>query len=90
MTLKIEKISNRQTMMLRLIGRIRSEHLDQVKALMEDDGPSIMLNLEEVTLVDVDVVRFLIVCEAEGVELLNCSPYIREWILREKDEEGKE
>ena len=77
-------------MMLRLIGRIRSEHLDQVKALMEDDGPSIMLNLEEVTLVDVDVVRFLIVCEAEGVELLNCSPYIREWILREKDEEGKE
>ena len=77
-------------MMLRLIGRIRSEHLDQVKALMEDDGPSIMLNLEEVTLVDVDVVRFLIVCEAEGVELLNCSPYIREWIRREKDEEGKE
>jgi hypothetical protein len=87
MTLKIEKISDCQTMILRLIGRIRSEHLEQLKALMEDDGSRIRFDLDEVTLVDVDVVRFLRVCEAEGVELLNSSPYIREWILREQEEE---
>jgi len=43
--------------------------------------------LYEVTLVDVGVVRFLIACEAEGIELLNCAPYIREWMSRERNRE---
>jgi hypothetical protein len=37
-----------------------------------------VLDLDEVTLVDVVVVRFLITCEAEGIELLHCAPYIPE------------
>jgi hypothetical protein len=36
-----------------------------------------------VTLVDVDVVRFLNRCETQGVRLVNCSPYILEWMNRE-------
>ena len=43
------------------------------------------LDLDEVTLVDVEVVRFLGVCEAAGIALLHCSPYIREWIAKEKN-----
>ena len=35
------------------------------------------------TLVDVDVVRFLNSCEAERVRLVDCSPYIRQWMRRE-------
>ena len=38
----------------------------------------------EVTLVDVAVVRFLIACEAEGIELRHCAPYIREWMSMER------
>jgi len=44
------------------------------------------LDLSEVTLVDLDVVRFLISCENEGIELANCPAYVREWILRERVE----
>jgi hypothetical protein len=51
---------------------------------MEGHRPRIVLDLDGVTLVDVDVVRFLIVCEAEGIEFLHCPPYIREWIFREQ------
>jgi hypothetical protein len=40
--------------------------------------------MDEVTLVDVDVVRFLNRCETKGVRLINCSPYIREWMSREQ------
>ena len=40
-------------------------------------------HLQSVTLVDVKVVRFLDACEKNGVALLNCSPYIREWMVRE-------
>jgi hypothetical protein len=42
------------------------------------------LDLEEVILVDVEVVRFLGMWEAKGVELSHCSPYIREWVFREQ------
>jgi len=50
----------------------------------------IVLDLEEVTLVDLDIVQFLARCEATGMELLHCAPYIREWICRENDRAGKE
>jgi hypothetical protein len=44
----------------------------------------VALDLEEVTLVDVQVVRFLGVCETRGISILNCSPYITDWIARER------
>ena len=52
---------------------------------MKGKTERIVLDLEEVTLVDLDVVRFLGVREADGVELVNCSPYIRDWIFRERN-----
>jgi hypothetical protein len=42
------------------------------------------LDLDEVTLVDVEVVRFLGSCETAGIAILHCPPYIREWIAREQ------
>jgi hypothetical protein len=42
------------------------------------------LDLEEVDLVDVECVRFLNACEAEGIAALHCSAYIREWMLQER------
>jgi hypothetical protein len=30
------------------------------------------------------------VSEAEGVELVNCSPYIRDWIFRERNTEDRD
>ena len=36
------------------------------------------------------MVRFLIACEAEGIELLNCAPYIREWMSVSGAEESED
>ncbi len=84
MTLKIERISGKRRTRIRLSGAFRSEHLDQMKAEIERGGPRIALDLEEVDLVDVEGVRFLNACEAEGISVLHCSPYIREWMFRER------
>jgi hypothetical protein len=46
----------------------------------------IIFDLSEVTIVDADVIRFLNVSELEGTRFVNCPPYIREWILRERGE----
>jgi hypothetical protein len=80
MTLKIERIRSR----IRLSGGFRSEHLDQVKAEIQLCESPPVLDLEELDLVDVEGVRFLNACEAKGISVLHCSPYIREWMLRER------
>ena len=83
-TMKIETASDGQTMLLRLIGRIESGYLDELEAQVRRHRPRLVLDLDEVTLVDVVVVRFFIACDAEGVELRHCAPYIREWMVREQ------
>ena len=84
MTLKIERISGKRRTRIRLSGAFRSDHLDQVKAEIERGGPRVALDLEEVDLVDIEGVRFLNACEAERISVLHCSPYIREWMSRER------
>ena len=85
MTLKIEKYADECSTTLRLIGRMHAEHLPELEKQIREGEPKIVLDLEELNLVDVEAVRFLGTCEAQGVKLLNCSPYIRDWIGKERD-----
>jgi anti-anti-sigma regulatory factor len=85
MTLKIEKYGDGNSTTTRLIGRMQAEHLEELEKQIRESGPAILLDLDEVTLVDVEIVRFLGTCEARGATLLNCSPYIRDWIGKERD-----
>ena len=80
MTIKIERVRAG----IRLSGELRSEHLDQVKAEIELCESAAVLDLEELDLIDVDAVRFLNACEANGIFVLHCSPYIRKWMVRER------
>ena len=80
MTLKIDRIRSR----IRLSGEFRSEHVGQVKAEIELCESPAVLDLEELNLVDVEAVRFLNASDAKGISVLHCSPYISEWMLRER------
>jgi hypothetical protein len=82
--LKIEKDSRGGMTTIRLIGHFQSEHIGELKKQLQHCGPQSVLDLTEVTLVDVDVVRFLGSCEVGGVEIVNCAPYIREWMKQER------
>jgi len=84
-TLKIEKTLVEHGTTIKLIGRIRAEHLSELKAQISASVSKVVLELGEVSLVDSDAVKFLGNCESEGIQLLNCSPYIREWIVRERE-----
>jgi len=85
MTLRIETASDGQIATLRIVGRIASESLDDLRAHVRKHRPRPTLDLDQVTLVDAEVVRFLIACEADGIELVNCAPYVREWMSRERE-----
>ena len=87
--LRIEKESDGGTTSLRFNGRIQSSNIGSIRAEMDDASVCILLDLAEVTLVDVEVVRFLSGCEDRGIVLIHCPPYVREWILRERVEEAR-
>src|SRR2546425_8867815 len=83
MTLRIETACDGETALLRLSGQIEEDHLVQLQATIRRYRPRLVFDLAEATLVDRAVVQFLAAREGEGVELLNCPRYIREWIGRE-------
>lgn len=85
--LRIETECGGQCTVVRLIGRIRSEHLPELTAQLAGQSAAAAMDLAEVMLVDVDVVRFLSAAENRGIQLRHCPPFIREWITREKDQE---
>jgi hypothetical protein len=87
--LRIEKDSDGCISRLRLIGRIQSDHIACIRSAMNDGCTRRILDLSEVTLVDIPVVQFLIKCQDEGIPLVRCPPYVREWIVRERAEEAR-
>ena len=84
-TFKIEKYRDGHSTTIRLIGRMRAEHLSELEKQIKESESKIVLDLEELDLVDVEAVRFLEMCETQGATLLNCSAYIRDWIGKERD-----
>jgi hypothetical protein len=70
-----------------LSGRIEKQAIAELNRLFESqtERRDIVLDLKDVGVIDRDVMRFFVRCEADGVKLENCTPYIREWMEREKD-----
>jgi len=87
--LRFERCSDGRTAIVRLSGRIQSEHLRLLCVQIESCTQKTTLSLDEVALVGRAVVRFLAFCESNGVELRQCPLYIRKWILREKRRERR-
>ena len=84
MTARIDAIKGANGTHIRLIGRFDAEYLPELKDQIERNERVVVLEMDEVTLVDVDVVRSLIEYESQGIELRGCPAYIREWICRER------
>jgi hypothetical protein len=85
MTFRMLRNSDGTTTTIRLVGQVGSEHLPALTEELRAAGSNAILDLDEVTLLDVSVIRFLNACEVQGIEILNAAPYIRDWILREQD-----
>ena len=62
-----------------------SQHAAQLDELLRNESNSrIILDLEDVTLVDHDAVRYLARAEGERVRIVNCPEYVRSWMAAER------
>jgi hypothetical protein len=55
------------------------EQFQRVPAV-ETSGQILILDLKDVTLVNLDAVKFLLHCEADGIQLENCPLHVQRWI----------
>ena len=87
MTFRIETEARGRFTVFILIGRIEKPAIAELRRLFElqADYRDIVLDPEDASVADREVIRFFMSCEADGVKLENCPPYIREWMEREKD-----
>jgi anti-anti-sigma regulatory factor len=83
--LRIHKKANGEVLFT-LSGRIDKEHIAELEALIAAEGQNrrITLDLKDMTLTGQDGINFLTQCEAADIALVNCDPYVREWIARQR------
>jgi hypothetical protein len=84
MTLKIIRTCEKHGTRICLSGALRGSHIVDVRTEIARAGQLATLDLDEVDIIDIDGVRLLNECQAQGIEVANCSPYIRQWMLQEK------
>ena len=87
MAFRIETAARGRLSIFILSGHIDTQAMAELERLSElhTDCRDIVVDLRDVSMVDREVMRFLMRCESDGVTLENCTPYIREWMKREKD-----
>ena len=85
--LRIDRAENGEVVFT-LSGQLRKDHIAELEALIaaEVKDRRIILDLKDMTLTGQDGIVFLARCEAGGIALANCDPYVREWITRQRTE----
>ena len=87
MSCRIDQVVSAENLVVLLIsGRITGEHVDMLRGVLEQESGGFAIDLKNVLLADRQAVRLLALSEANGTELRNCPPYIREWVTRERAE----
>ena len=83
MTCKVVRlIEHDQVVILRISGHIQEAHISMVEDLIAKETDPLVFDLQEVTLVSLEVIRFLAACDVRGIELRNCPEFIREWLSK--------
>lgn len=85
--LRIDRSANGKVL-ITLSGRMHKESIAELETIIraEASGRPIVLDLKDMTLTGQDGIDFLARCEAADIALVNCDPYVREWITRQKTE----
>jgi len=85
MSCRIDRVVTAENLVALFIsGRITGEHVDILRGVLEQESGGFAIDLKNVLLVDREAVKLLALSEANGTELRNCPPYIREWVARER------
>jgi anti-anti-sigma regulatory factor len=86
MTLRIDRRPSADGVVLRLIGDMRGEEIEEVRTEVAGSR-QVVLDIGELVLVGSEGICFLNACQDRGVCIVNASSYISDWMLLERDSE---
>jgi hypothetical protein len=87
MSCRIDRVVSSENLVVLVIsGRITGEHVEMLRGVLKQEYGGFAIDLKNVLLVNREAVKLLAFSEANGTELRNCPPYIREWVTRERAE----
>ena len=87
MSCRIDRVVSSESLAVLFVsGCITGEHVDMFRGVLEQESGGFAIDLKNVLLADREAVKLLALSEANGAELRNCPPYIREWVTRERAE----
>ena len=87
MSCRIDRVvSGDDIVALCISGRITEQDLHMLRNAIEQEASAVAIDLKNVVLIDREAVKFLAQRELNGAVLRNCSPYIREWVTKERTE----
>ena len=71
------------------MGEFDVEHIAEVRAQVNDAPCPVVVDIGELTLISVEGIRFLNACHENGIQIINASGYIIEWMTLEGQSEPK-
>ena len=77
MTCKVVRLID-QVVILHISGHIQESHISMIEDLIAKETGPLIFDLQEVTLVGLEGIKFLAACDARGIELRDCPAFIRE------------
>jgi hypothetical protein len=85
MTFRIERTSEGEREIIRLIGRLEQENLGSLETETRGSGKVVCIDLRDVTLIDIHIVHYFIARQRDGVLFQNIPAFIREWMTCERE-----
>ena len=83
MTCRVVRLVERDHLvLLHISGHLQQIHVSMLEELIAQETDPVTLDLEKVTLVDREMVRFFAACDARSIEFRNCPGFIREWMSK--------
>ncbi len=83
--LRIDITTDGSLKLLRVIGDLRVDELEELERHLNGSSKEVTLDLEELKIVDLAAVLFLLQCEDRGIRMVDCPYYVREWMSRERE-----
>jgi anti-anti-sigma factor len=82
---RIQRWDSPKGVVFSLSGEMDGQHAAQLDELLrKESNGRIILDLEDVTFVDHDAVRYLARAECARIQIVNCPEYVRSWIAAER------
>ena len=85
MSFRVERLVTAQNSVILFVsGTIQGRYVDTLREAVVRETGRVALDLEHVSLVDLNAVKLLGQYEAGDIEIKNCPAYVREWISRKR------